>query len=201
MKITLGVGGGIAAYKAAELARALAGRKYPFTLWLVFFDGEEAAQQWSNTDSLYGSRHLVEKLTAAGELSHADDSAKLGLHFRLRERLRSKLGDDFVRTAAGELGARQGHLHLIGSQAECDRLVQLDFCSAGVAVLQQRQAKQIPRLGILRILFKDILELNDGGVVVTLPDVFRGRGKERGRIVAAAAGKGNCDGEQHGAVP
>jgi glutaminyl-peptide cyclotransferase len=31
------------------------------TLQLIFFDGEEAFEQWSQTDSLYGSRHLAEK--------------------------------------------------------------------------------------------------------------------------------------------
>ncbi|MGH9358123.1 MAG: M28 family peptidase, partial [Terriglobia bacterium] len=36
---------------------------------LVFFDGEEALKSWSSTDSLYGSRQLVGKLTADGELS------------------------------------------------------------------------------------------------------------------------------------
>jgi Zn-dependent M28 family amino/carboxypeptidase len=61
--------GGSSAALLMELARALAGRKYPFTLWLVLFDGEEATQQWSDSDSLYGSRHLVQQLTASGELS------------------------------------------------------------------------------------------------------------------------------------
>jgi glutaminyl-peptide cyclotransferase len=28
-------------------------------VWLVFFDGEEAFRRWSDTDSLYGSRHLA----------------------------------------------------------------------------------------------------------------------------------------------
>lgn len=28
---------------------------------LVFFDGEEAIQDWTRTDSLYGSRHLANK--------------------------------------------------------------------------------------------------------------------------------------------
>ena len=51
-----------------ELARALKGQKFPFTVWLVFFDGEEATQQWSDTDSLYGSRHLVQRLSASGDL-------------------------------------------------------------------------------------------------------------------------------------
>ncbi|KAF8547260.1 hypothetical protein OG21DRAFT_1425204 [Imleria badia] len=31
------------------------------TLQLVFFDGEEALKEWSDADSLYGSRHLAEK--------------------------------------------------------------------------------------------------------------------------------------------
>ncbi len=52
-----------------ELGRLLCRRKNPVTYWLVFFDGEEALVHWSATDSLYGSRHLAEKLTAGGELS------------------------------------------------------------------------------------------------------------------------------------
>ncbi len=55
-----------------ELARVLARRKNRLTMWIVFFDGEEALRQWSETDSLYGSRHLVEKLTAAGELGRVE---------------------------------------------------------------------------------------------------------------------------------
>lgn len=30
-------------------------------LMLIFFDGEEAFKEWSDTDSLYGSRHLAKK--------------------------------------------------------------------------------------------------------------------------------------------
>jgi len=32
-------------------------------LMLIFFDGEEAFKEWSNTDSVYGSRHLAAKLS------------------------------------------------------------------------------------------------------------------------------------------
>ena len=52
-----------------ELGRLLCRRKNPVAYWLVFFDGEEALVHWSDKDSLYGSRHLAEKLTAGGELS------------------------------------------------------------------------------------------------------------------------------------
>lgn len=39
-----------------------------YSIWLVFFDGEEAFQRWSDTDSLYGSRHLAEKWEKDGTL-------------------------------------------------------------------------------------------------------------------------------------
>ncbi len=51
-----------------ELARELRGRKHDLTYWLVFFDGEEAVREWTDTDSVYGSRHLVQKLSSSGEL-------------------------------------------------------------------------------------------------------------------------------------
>jgi Zn-dependent M28 family amino/carboxypeptidase len=60
--------GGSSAALLVELGRALGGRKPPLTTWLVFFDGEEAVKQWSSTDGIYGSRHLVSKWTASGVL-------------------------------------------------------------------------------------------------------------------------------------
>jgi Peptidase family M28 len=60
--------GGSSAAFLVELARVLAGKKHPFTYWLVFFDGEEAVEHWTSTDGTYGSRHLVSKLTADGDL-------------------------------------------------------------------------------------------------------------------------------------
>jgi len=35
--------------------------KQNVTLQFVFFDGEEAFVQWTNTDSIYGARHLANK--------------------------------------------------------------------------------------------------------------------------------------------
>ena len=64
--------GGSSAAFLLEMARALQHRKNKFTTWLVWFDGEEAEVEWSATDSLYGSRHFVNKLTANGELGRID---------------------------------------------------------------------------------------------------------------------------------
>ena len=40
-----------------------------YSLWLVFFDGEEALEEWTNLDSLYGSREFVRMLKRRGQLS------------------------------------------------------------------------------------------------------------------------------------
>jgi len=64
--------GGSSAAFLLELARVLARRKNALTFWLVFFDGEEAFEQFTATDGLYGSRHLVARLTANGELSRVE---------------------------------------------------------------------------------------------------------------------------------
>ncbi len=61
--------GGSSTAMLLELARVLAKRKGPFTIELVFFDGEEATlPEWSGTDNTYGSRHYVEEATRTGTL-------------------------------------------------------------------------------------------------------------------------------------
>jgi Zn-dependent M28 family amino/carboxypeptidase len=39
-----------------------------YSVWLVFFDGEEAFQSWSQSDSTYGSRHLAARWGRDGTL-------------------------------------------------------------------------------------------------------------------------------------
>lgn len=52
------------------IADQLRGRKLDgYSVWLVFFDGEEAIQHWSASDSTYGSRHLAAKWGGDGTLS------------------------------------------------------------------------------------------------------------------------------------
>ena len=52
-----------------EYANQLRGKKRDgYSVWLVWTDGEEAVQHWTDTDSLYGSRHLAEKWEKDGTL-------------------------------------------------------------------------------------------------------------------------------------
>jgi glutaminyl-peptide cyclotransferase len=51
-----------------EIARALSKQQYRDDIYIVFFDGEEAVGNWTETNSRYGSRHLAEKWSADGTL-------------------------------------------------------------------------------------------------------------------------------------
>jgi Zn-dependent M28 family amino/carboxypeptidase len=52
-----------------EFANQMRGKKLDgYSVWLVWDDAEEAVKSWSDTDSLYGIRHLAEKWEADGTL-------------------------------------------------------------------------------------------------------------------------------------
>jgi glutaminyl-peptide cyclotransferase len=52
-----------------EMARVLSRLPHKNDIYLVWFDGEEAIAQWSETDGTYGSRHLAAKWAADGTLA------------------------------------------------------------------------------------------------------------------------------------
>src|SRR5260221_14179898 len=51
-----------------ELARLFCAKHGKDAVWIAFFDGEEAVQEWSDTDSRYGSREMAAKLGIFGDL-------------------------------------------------------------------------------------------------------------------------------------
>jgi len=52
-----------------ELARVVNTMPHPDDIYLVFFDGEEAFGEWSDTNGIYGSRHLADKWSGDGMLA------------------------------------------------------------------------------------------------------------------------------------
>ena len=53
-----------------ELARLLCARKNAETIWLAFFDGEEAFNpNWADPDNTYGSRQMAASLALSGDLN------------------------------------------------------------------------------------------------------------------------------------
>jgi glutaminyl-peptide cyclotransferase len=60
--------GGSSAAWLLEFARATTGLKLENTLEFIFFDGEEAVVEWTDDDSVYGSRHDVDRRYRDGTL-------------------------------------------------------------------------------------------------------------------------------------
>ena len=61
--------GGSSTALLLELANQLRGKKRDgYSVWLVFTDGEEAVREWSDTDSVYGTRHLADLWQKNGTL-------------------------------------------------------------------------------------------------------------------------------------
>jgi glutaminyl-peptide cyclotransferase len=92
-----------------ELARLFCAQHNPYAVWIAFFDGEEAVQQWSDTDSRYGSRQMSAKLAMSGDMARvkafllADIVGSRTLRFK-RESNSSKTLTDLVWTTAARLG-------------------------------------------------------------------------------------------------
>jgi glutaminyl-peptide cyclotransferase len=64
--------GGSSAAWLLEMARATSGLKLENNLEFIFFDGEEAVLEWTDTDSVYGSRHDVDRRYRAGSLDQLE---------------------------------------------------------------------------------------------------------------------------------
>jgi Zn-dependent M28 family amino/carboxypeptidase len=119
-----------------ELADVLRGRPLEgYSVWLVWLDGEEATVKWTDTDSLYGSRHLA-------QLWQQDGTAKKIKAFLLLDMvgdadlnidrdLNSTVWlEDLVRDAATRLGY-QSHFFARQIAVEDDHL---PFAKIGVPV-------------------------------------------------------------------
>jgi hypothetical protein len=108
--------GGSSSGLMLEMARLLcAGPKRKYAVWIAFLDGEEAqvvtngVAQWTDADSVYGSRELAARLDLSGDLKHlravilADMIGQKNLHI-LRESDSTKWLTNLVWSTADRLG-------------------------------------------------------------------------------------------------
>lgn len=102
--------GGSSTAVLLELARVLKGRRNPFTMELIFFDGEEARRpEWAGTDHTYGSRYYVALHRKAGTVGRLkalillDMVGDRHLNFR-RESHSTRWLTDALWAAAAKLG-------------------------------------------------------------------------------------------------
>jgi Zn-dependent M28 family amino/carboxypeptidase len=107
-----------------------------YSVWLVWFDGEEAFRQWSDQDSTYGSRHLAEKWAKDGTTSKikafllVDMIGDAGLDI-LRDGNSTPWLQDLVQQAATKLGY-QSHFFTRAGAIEDDHI---PFAKIGVPVV------------------------------------------------------------------
>jgi glutaminyl-peptide cyclotransferase len=93
-----------------EMARLLCAKKnQPNAVWIAFLDGEEAQVEWTETDSVYGSRELAARLAVSRDLKRiravilADMIGQNGLEIA-REKNSTKWLTDLVWNTAARLG-------------------------------------------------------------------------------------------------
>ncbi len=93
-----------------ELAATLKNRPRKDDVYLIFFDGEEAVREWTDTDSVYGSRHLAEKWAAEGLTKKLKALINVDMigdrNFRLTWEIDST---DFLREMVWDIGDSLGY--------------------------------------------------------------------------------------------
>jgi glutaminyl-peptide cyclotransferase len=119
---------------ANQLRGGLPGKKRAgYSVWLVWTDGEEAVRKWSDTDSVYGTRHLAEKWEKDGTLKEIkalmvmDMIGDADLDIQ-RDTNSTPWLLDLIYAAAGRLGY-QSHFYALQGPMEDDHL---PFAKRGV---------------------------------------------------------------------
>ncbi|MGA9353166.1 MAG: M28 family peptidase [Terriglobales bacterium] len=97
-----------------------------YSVWLVWTDGEEAVRSWSDSDSLYGTRHLAEKWEKDGTLKKI--KALMVMDMIAAENVNILRDDnstpwllDLIHTAAEREG-NQSHFYALETPMEDDHL-------------------------------------------------------------------------------
>ncbi len=127
-----------------ELANQLRGKKRDgYSVWLLFTDAEEAVRQWSDTDSLYGTRQLVQVWQKDGTVAKvkafllADMIADADLDI-VRDENSTPWLEDLVHQAATRYGyqshffaysgaIQDDHLPFVQKGVPCSDIIDLDY--------------------------------------------------------------------------
>jgi len=96
-----------------EMARRMCQQRPRYSIWIAFFDGEEAVRpEWKDPDNRYGSRQMAAKMAASGDLKKvramilADIIGGKALGIR-KEQYSTKELEDLIWATAKRLGYGQ----------------------------------------------------------------------------------------------
>ena len=128
--------GGSSTAALLELARTLKAKPRPFTIELLFLDGEEAVLEWTATDSTYGSRYYVEHARKTNTLSSIKAFILLDMigdkNLTIR---RESNSTPWLTDAVWAAARRLGHTRAFLSEATPIEDDHLPFLHAGVAAV------------------------------------------------------------------
>lgn len=123
---------------ASSVSRAL-------SVWIAFLDGEEAQVEWTESDSLYGSRELAARLALRGELERiravilADMVGDRELRF-----LREQNSTDWLVDLVWDVAARLGYGHIFVNETHAIEDDHLPFVRRGVPAVDIVEVGEYP---------------------------------------------------------
>src|SRR5271156_1190203 len=132
-----------------EVARNLCGHPGRYAVWIAFLDGEEAAKEWSDTDSVYGSREMVARLATSGDLPKvkafmlADLVGGKKLHFK-RDATSNQALVEQVWRVAHRLGYSDVFLNEAGSTGGDDHFPFVKRKVSSIDVIDLDVANDVP---------------------------------------------------------
>ena len=120
-----------------EMARALGAAREGRTVYLCFFDGEEALVSWTSTDSLYGSRHYVETLLAEDTLDEIEAMINVDMIGDCDLKLpRDRNAPAWLTAAIWDEASRQGYATQFVTAAQSVQDDHIPFRNAGVQAVE-----------------------------------------------------------------
>jgi glutaminyl-peptide cyclotransferase len=119
-----------------ELARVMAHQPRTDDVYLAFFDGEEAFGEWSDTDSLYGSRHLVDRWRRDGTLQRLKGLINVDMiGFKNLEILQETQGNAALNKLVWDTAADLGYKAFFANKQLGEDDDHMPFVNAGVAAI------------------------------------------------------------------
>lgn len=169
--------GGSSTAALVELARSLKDRPRPFTIELLFLDGEEAFVDWSPTDSTYGSRHYVQAARAADTLRSIKALVLLDMigdrHLNIKRESRSTAWlTDIVWEAASRLGY-QRHFLAEATPIDDDHIPFLEAGVPAVDIIDLDYAAWHTAADTLENVSAESLKVVGDVVLAALPEIER----------------------------
>jgi glutaminyl-peptide cyclotransferase len=120
-----------------EFARAIGPTREGRSLWLTWFDGEEAFKRWSATDGIYGSRQFVQHLRESNQIPNIHTMINVDMigdcHLRI---LQDRGAPDWLTTTVWETAIKLGYKNHFSDFSQSVQDDHIPFRKANIPTLE-----------------------------------------------------------------